>query len=173
MADPQQSARVAVLMGVSGSGKTTVGRVLADKLGWQFQEGDALHPPENVAKMHAGHPLDDKDRAPWLASIAAHIDAWLKQAERGVVTCSALKRAYRDVIIGDRAGVRLVYLEGSHELLAARMAARQGHFMPASLLASQLETLEVPGPDEHPITVSVESSVEIIVERIAEALTSH
>ena len=173
MPDNQQSARVAVIMGVSGSGKTTVGEMLAEKVGWRFQEGDALHPPENVAKMHAGHALDDKDRAPWLASIAAHIDAWLQQGERGIVTCSALKRAYRDIIIGDRAGVRLVYLEGSRELLASRMAGRKGHFMPPSLLDSQLETLEIPGPDEHPIIVSVESSVEIIVDRIAEALNRH
>jgi carbohydrate kinase (thermoresistant glucokinase family) len=163
-------ARIAVVMGVSGSGKTTIGETLAQRLGWLFQEGDALHPPENVAKMRAGTPLDDADRAPWLAAIATHVDGWLRDGERGVVTCSALKRAYRDRIIGDRAGVRLVYLEGSRRLLAARLQDRKGHFMPPSLLESQLQTLEPPTQDEHPITVSVDSPVEVIVDRIVMAL---
>jgi gluconokinase len=157
-------------MGVSGSGKTTVGRVLAERLHWRFQEGDALHPPENVAKMRSGHPLNDNDRAPWLAAIAARIDEWLRLDENGVITCSALKRQYRDTIIGDRAGVSLVYLEGSRALLAERLAARTDHFMPPNLLDSQLQTLEPPTPDEHPIIVSVESPVEIIVDRIVAGL---
>jgi carbohydrate kinase (thermoresistant glucokinase family) len=157
-------------MGVSGSGKTTIGRALAQKLGWEFQEGDALHPPENVAKMHAGHPLDDKDRAPWLAAIAASIDDWRGRGESGVVTCSALKRRYRDVIIGDRREVRLVYLSGTREVLAARLAGRQGHFMPATLLESQLETLEPPAPDENAVTISIDMPVKDIVEHIVATL---
>jgi carbohydrate kinase (thermoresistant glucokinase family) len=145
---------------------------LARRLGWRFQEGDALHPPENVAKMRSGHPLDDDDRAPWLAAIAARIDAWRCEDASGVVTCSALKRAYRDVIIGERRGVRLIYLHGDRALLSARLARRAGHFMPASLLDSQLGTLEPPGPDEHPIAVSVDEPIEALVERIVAALAS-
>jgi gluconokinase len=165
-----QAAPIAVVMGVAGAGKTTVGRVLARRLGWHFQEGDALHPPENVAKMREGHPLDDDDRTPWLAALATRIDAWRHAGEAGVVSCSALKRAYRDVIIGDRPNVRLVYLHGPRELLAARLAARRGHFMPANLLESQLATLEPPGPDEQPIAVSIDAPVEAIVARIVAAL---
>jgi len=166
----EERPRIAVLMGVAGSGKTTVGQAVAERLGWRFQEGDALHPPENVAKMRAGHPLDDEDRAPWLAAVAACIDEWRRQGEAGVITCSALKRQYRDVIIGRRTGVRLIYLEGSRELLAERLAARRGHFMPAGLLDSQLATLEPPAPDEHVLTVSVDAPVDAIVEQIAAAL---
>jgi carbohydrate kinase (thermoresistant glucokinase family) len=162
--------RIAVLMGVAGSGKTTVGRALAHRLGWRFQEGDALHPPENVVKMRVGHPLDDEDRAPWLATVAARIDEWRRQGQAGVITCSALKRQYRDVIIGRRTGVQLIYLAGSRELLAERLAARRGHFMPASLLDSQLAALEPPTPDEHVLTVSVDAPVDAIVEQIAAAL---
>jgi len=131
-------------MGVSGSGKTTIGRALATRLGWSFEEGDALHPPENIAKMRAGQPLTDADRAPWLSAIAARIDEWRRRSESGVITCSALKRSYRQVIIGDRREVRLVYLSGSRELIAERMSERHDHFMPASLLDSQFETLEPP-----------------------------
>lgn len=165
-----QAAHIAVVMGVSGSGKTTVARDAAHQLGWRFQEGDALHPPENVAKMRSGQPLDDADRAPWLAAIAACIDAWRDAGERGIVTCSALKRAYRNVIIGPRADVRLVYLEGSRALLAERLAGRHGHFMPASLLDSQLATLEPPSPDERPLTISVDATVASIVGQIVAAL---
>lgn len=157
-------------MGVAGSGKTTVGRALARRLGWRFQEGDALHPPENVAKMRAGHPLDDQDRAPWLAAIAARIDAWRGRGEAGVVTCSALKRQYRAVVGGGRPDVRLVYLYGSRELLAERLAGRRGHFMPPSLLDSQLATLEPPAAEENAIEVSVDAPVADIVERIVAAL---
>ena len=170
MQEHRQAACIAVIMGVSGSGKTTIGRALARRLGWRFQEGDALHPPENIAKMKAGHPLDDKDRAPWLATIAAAIDEWRGRGECGVVTCSALKRRYRDIIIGNRADVRLVYLEGSRELIGARMAVRHGHFMPASLLDSQFAALEPPAPDEHAIAVSVDTPVADTVAQIAAAL---
>jgi gluconokinase len=146
---------IAVVMGVSGSGKTTVAALLAAALGCQFQEGDDLHPPENVAKMHSGTPLTDADRLPWLQRIAAEIDAWRANGESGVVTCSALKRAYRAIIIGDRPDVTLVYLRGSNTLIHQRMAARHEHFMPLALLDSQLATLEEPGPDEHPVVVDV------------------
>ena len=162
---------IAVVMGVSGVGKTTIGRALAQRLGWRFQEGDALHPPENIAKMRAGIPLDDTDRAPWLRAIAARIDEWRERGEAGVITCSALKRRYRDVIIGSRPGVRLVYLTAPPALIAQRLAARPGHFMPASLLASQLATLEPPEPDENALTVSMDAPVETIVEQIAVSLT--
>src|SRR3954452_20345578 len=120
-------------MGVSGAGKTTVGAALACRLGWQFQEGDALHPPDNVAKMRAGIALTDEDRAPWLRAVAARIDEWRERGEAAVITCSALKSRYRDVIIGDRpggdrTGVRLVYLTAPPALIAQRLAARPGHF---------------------------------------------
>ena len=159
-------------MGVSGAGKTTIGAALARRLGWQFQEGDALHPPENVARMHAGIPLGDADRAPWLRAVAARIDKWRERGEAGVITCSALKRKYRDIIVGDRPDVRLVYLTAPPALIAERLAGRRGHFMPASLLESQLATLEPPGPDENALTVAVDAPVETVVERIAASLTS-
>lgn len=146
---------IVVLMGVSGSGKTTVAALLAAALGWQFQEGDDLHPPANVEKMHGGTPLTDADRLPWLQRIAAEIDAWRAAGQSGVVTCSALKRSYRDIIIGERPEVRLVYLRGSFDLIRRRLAARHEHFMPAALLESQFATLEEPTADEHPIVVDV------------------
>jgi gluconokinase len=168
----RQAPRIAVIMGVSGSGKTTIGRALAQRLGWPFQEGDALHPPENIAKMKAGHPLDDKDRAPWLAAIAARIDDWRRRDICGVITCSALKRRYRDIVIGNRTDVRLVYLEGSPALIGGRLAQRRDHFMPANLLDSQFAALESPAPEEGAITVSVDAPADAIVERIAAALTA-
>ena len=146
---------IAVVMGVSGSGKTTVSALLAAALGCQFQEGDDLHPSANVEKMHGGTPLTDADRMGWLHKIAEEIDGWRARGESGVLTCSALKRSYRDIIIGDRPDVMLVYLKGSHDLIRRRMAARHEHFMPVALLDSQFATLEEPTPDEHPITVDV------------------
>lgn len=159
-------------MGVSGCGKTTVGRRLAARLHWAFQEGDRLHPPANVAKMKSGQPLTDADRAPWLAAVAGAIDAWRRAGGHGVITCSALRRAYRRRIIGDREDVGLVYLQGSRDLIAGRLAARRGHFMPAGLLDSQLATLEPPGPEEHPITVSIAGDPKAIVEEIRVRMTS-
>ena len=144
---------ILIVMGVAGSGKTTLAEALAARLHWPLQEGDALHPPENVAKMAGGTPLTDDDRWPWLDRIAAWIDARLAAGGDGIVTCSALKRAYRDRLVGARRGVRLVYLNGGRDLIGARLGARRGHFMPPSLLDSQLATLEPPGPDEHPIVV--------------------
>lgn len=146
---------VAIVMGVSGSGKTTVSALLAATLGCQFQEGDDLHPAENVEKMHGGTPLTDADRMPWLHKIAEEIDGWRAQSKSGVLTCSALKRSYRDIIIGGRRDVTLVYLKGSYDLIRRRMAARHEHFMPVALLDSQFVTLQEPTPDEHPIVVDV------------------
>jgi carbohydrate kinase (thermoresistant glucokinase family) len=147
---------IVVVMGVSGSGKSTVAALLAAALGCQFQEGDDLHPPENVAKMRAGTPLTDADRMPWLHKIAEEIDGWRARGECGVLTCSALKRSYRDIIIGDRRDVVLVYLKGSRDRIHQRMVARHGHFMPVALLDSQFATLEEPTRDEHPITVDID-----------------
>jgi carbohydrate kinase (thermoresistant glucokinase family) len=146
---------IVVVMGVSGSGKTTVAALLAAALGCQFQEGDDLHPRENVEKMHGGTPLTDADRMGWLHKIAEEIDGWRARGESGVLTCSALKRSYRDIIIGSRPGVTLVYLKGSYDLIRRRMVARHEHFMPVALLDSQFATLQEPTPVEHPITVDV------------------
>jgi gluconokinase len=146
---------IVIAMGVSGSGKTTVAALLAAALGWQFQEGDDLHPAANVAKMRGGTPLTDADRLPWLEKIAEEIDRWREQGLSGVVTCSALKRIYRDIIIGSRPEVQLVYLKGSYDLIQSRLAARHEHFMPAALLKSQFATLQEPASDEHPIVIDV------------------
>ena len=162
---------VLVVMGVSGVGKTTVGVGLADALGWIYQEGDALHPPANVAKMAGGTPLTDADRWPWLRTIAGVIDRWREGGKSGVVTCSALKRAYRDILLAGRPDVRLVYLKGDKALIAARMAARKGHFMPPGLLDSQFATLEEPAADERPIVVDVTASPDEIVAAVLAALT--
>ncbi len=146
---------VLVVMGVSGSGKTTIAALLAGRLGWEYEDGDDFHPPENVAKMHGGTPLTDADRWPWLQAIAGWIDATRTAGRHGVVACSALRRAYRDILLGDRPDVRLVYLQGDKQLIAARQAARLNHYMPATLVDSQFAALEEPMPDEHPIVVSV------------------
>ena len=162
---------IAVVMGVSGSGKTTVAALVARALGCQFQEGDALHSPENVAKMRRGEPLTDADRASWLRRIAEEIDGWRARGQCGVMACSALKRRYRDIIIGARPDVALVYLKGSRELIRQRMAARQGHFMPVTLLESQFASLEEPAPDEHPITVDVGAKPAEIADEVVRRLT--
>lgn len=162
--------QVLIVMGVSGSGKTTIAEALDRRLGWPFQEGDDLHPPANVAKMHAGTPLTDEDRWPWLDAIAAWIGARLADDGAGVVTCSALKRSYRDRLVGGRDGVRLVYLHASAELLRERLAARKGHFMPASLLNSQLEAFEEPGPDENPIRIEDAGTPDQVADAIMAAL---
>jgi gluconokinase len=161
---------VIVMMGVSGSGKTTVAVKLAEQLGWQMLEGDKLHPPANVEKMKAGTPLDDNDRWPWLRAIADVVDNWRAEGVSGVVACSALKRSYRDMLVGSRPNVLLVYLQGSHDLIAARMAARHGHFMPTALLDSQFATLEEPTEAEHPIVVSIAPPPDAIVAAVIEKL---
>lgn len=155
-----------LVMGVSGSGKSSVGVALAARLGVPFLEGDALHPAANVAKMAAGVPLDDADRAPWLAAIAA----WIAAHAGGVVACSALKRAYRDRLRVTAPGLRLVALLPPAAVLAERLGHRRGHFMPGSLLASQLATLEAPGADEEALVVVADEPVEATVARIGLAL---
>jgi gluconokinase len=155
-----------VVMGVSGSGKSTIGETLAGRLGWRFEDGDRFHPASNVAKMSAGQPLTDDDRRPWLQAIADEIDRVCKAGQRMVVACSALKRAYRDILLHGRNDVRIVFLDGTEALIASRLAQRKGHFMPPGLLASQFQTLEPPGPSEHPITVSIDGTVEAIVDAI-------
>ena len=139
---------IAVVMGVSGTGKTTIATMLAARLGWPFAEGDEFHSPANVAKMHAGHPLTDEDRWPWLQSISDWITTREQAGTGGVVTCSALKRSYRDLLRTGHPDVRFVCLTGGHEMLRQRLENRGGHFMPASLLQSQLDTLEPLEPDE-------------------------
>lgn len=167
-----KATSIIVLMGVSGCGKSTVGRVLSETLGWPFRDADSFHPPENVAKMSSGQPLTDTDRAPWLGAIAHWIDARQAAGDPAIVSCSALKRRYRDVIVGTRAGVHLVHLAGTMAVIEARMAARQDHFMPLSLLKSQFEALEPPGPDEHALVVDVAQAPDAIVAEIAGHVTA-
>ena len=153
---------VILLMGVTGSGKTTVGRALAESLRWQFIDADDFHPPSNVAKMRAGIPLDDADRAPWLAALRTHIVVWLSSEANVVLACSALKQAYRDEVVVSP-DVRLVYLRGSSQLITARLRERHGHYMDPNLLSSQFATLEEP---RDALVVDVDTSVDEIVKQI-------
>jgi gluconokinase len=164
---------VMIVMGVSGSGKSTIGALLARRLHWEFEDADWLHPAANVDKMHNGIPLTDDDRRPWLEAVAAWIDNTRRSREHAVVACSALKRRYRDVLIGSRADVRLIYLQGEETLIARRIATRHEHFMPRSLLHSQFEALEEPGPDEAPIIASIAPEPRAIVTRILSSLGMH
>ena len=159
-----------VVMGVSGSGKSTVANRLAARLGWRYEDGDSFHPASNVAKMSAGQPLTDEDRWPWLQAIADEIDRRSGTGEHVVIACSALKRAYREVLVHGRDDIRIVFLDGPQDLIAARLAARKGHFMPPGLLASQFRTLERPDASERPIVVSIDASVEKIVDDIVTQL---
>lgn len=161
-----------IVMGVSGSGKTTVAAQLAARLGWEFAEGDTFHPAANVAKMREGLALSDEDRWPWLDAIAAWIDAQRAAGRPSVVACSALKRAYRERLLGGHHDVRFVYLKADYALVAGRMAARQGHYMPVTLLRSQFDALEEPGSAENPLTVSIEEGPDEIVARIVAGLYS-
>jgi gluconokinase len=145
---------ILIVAGVSGSGKTTVGAMLADRLGWRFVDADDFHPAANIEKMRAGIPLTDADRWPWLRSIAAWMDERIAGGESAVLACSALKRAYRDVLLGGRPQARMVFLAVGPQVLVQRLTARHGHFFPGQLLGTQLDTLESPQPDEHVITVS-------------------
>jgi gluconokinase len=163
---PGQLPAAILVMGVSGSGKTTAGERLALELGWPFRDADSFHPAANVAKMSVGTPLTDEDRWPWLASIAAWIDEGRTAGQPRVVSCSALKRVYRRVLLDGRPDVRLVYMQGDIDLIAGRMGRRTGHFMPPALLRSQFDTLEPPAPEEWPIIVPIELSPRRIIEHI-------
>lgn len=169
-AGPRAGPLVLVVMGVAGCGKSTVGALLAGRLGWPFEEGDALHPQSNIDKMRAGHPLTDEDRLPWLERVAAWIDARLDAGEDGVITCSALKRSYRDLLNRRGEGVVFVHLVGDQETILRGLIARGGHFMPPSLLDSQFEDLEEPGPDEPAIRVEVGPRPEEVEQRIVDEL---
>jgi gluconokinase len=157
---------VLVIMGVSGSGKTTVAVLLAVRLHWALADADTFHSPANLQKMRSGIALTDEDRWPWLHATAAWIDETRRAGRRGIVTCFALKRSYRGILVGGRRDVRLVYLKGDQDLIAQRLAKRRGHFMPAHLLQSQFVTLEEPGPDENPIVVSVAAEPEAIAAQV-------
>ena len=154
---------VILLMGVAGSGKTTVGRTLAAALGWRFRDADEFHPPANLAKMSAGQPLTDADRVPWLAAIREYLDATIARGENAVVTCSALKIAYRPNLIADPLQVKLVHLTGDPAWIAARLAGRRGHFMKPAMLASQLAELE---PLRDALTVDIAGTPDQIVAQI-------
>jgi gluconokinase len=144
---------ILIVAGVSGSGKTTVGAMLAGRLGWRFADADEFHPAASVEKMRAGIPLTDDDRWPWLQAIGAWMDERIARNESAVVTCSALKRSYRDVLLRGRPQARMVFLAADPQVLARRLAARHGHFFPRQLLGTQLADLEPPQPDEHVITI--------------------
>ena len=163
MSPSPHAAPLVVVMGVSGSGKSTVGAALAQRLGVPFVDADDLHPEANIAKMTRGEPLDDHDRYPWLEAIGR----WLADHDGrgGVVSCSALKRRYRDQLRHHAHRVELLHLQGTHDVIARRQASRPGHFMPASLLASQFATLEPLEPDEHGLVIDVDQPVDDIVQQ--------
>lgn len=161
---------IVVVAGVSGSGKSTVGSLLAGRMGWPFTDADTLHPAANVAKMRAGHPLSDADRRPWLAAVAARMDGYASAGESAVLACSALKRFYREELIAGRPSARMVFLHVTREVLEARLSARHGHFFPAALLDSQLADLESPQPAERVLVVEAtlppDQAVDEIVRRL-------
>jgi gluconokinase len=160
-----------VVMGVSGAGKSTVGRIVAAQLGCPFRDADSFHPAANIEKMSRGEPLTDDDRWPWLQAIAAWIAEHRAAGTLCVVTCSALKRVYRDIVTEQQsADVRLVYLKGDFGLIAARLKARKGHFMPPGLLQSQFDALEEPAADEHALTVSIDATPEEIAANLLKQL---
>ncbi len=160
-----------VVMGVSGSGKSTVGAALAQRLRVPFADADDFHPPANIAKMTAGHPLDDDDRYPWLEAIGEWLAGHCNSG--GVMSCSALKRKYRDQLRRHCPGAQFLHLHGTPDVVGKRQASRPGHFMPASLLASQFETLEPLGPDEHGLVIDVDQSIDSIVEIYVASTDAH
>lgn len=166
-------ATVLVVAGVSGAGKSSVGRAVAALLGWDFADGDDFHPPANVAKMAAGQALDDADRAPWLGAIAAWIGGAEAAGRGGVVACSALRRSYRDQLAAGHPSVFFCLLTADPDVLAQRLTARRDHFMPASLLASQLATLEPLGPGERGATFATSRSPDRVAVAIVDALRAH
>ncbi len=161
--------RVIVLMGVSGCGKSTTGRYLSRALGWPFRDADTFHPEANIHKMSRGMPLDDEDRMPWLRAIAEWIDGHRSAGTRGIVSCSALKKQYREMLIGRRGDVGLVYLYGSFALISDRLSRRKGHFMPPELLRSQFAALEEPAREELALHIPVRLPPKRVVERIVAA----
>jgi len=160
-----------IVMGVSGSGKSTIGALLAERLGWPFADADGFHPAANVAKMAAGQPLTDEDRWPWLDAIAAHIGAARTTGQPVVVACSALRRAYRERLRAGHGDLIFLHLAGAPAVIAERQAARQGHFMPPSLMASQFATLEDPAAEADAVTVSVQASPHEVVGNILSSLS--
>lgn len=162
-----QPVRIVILMGVSGAGKTMIGQRLADELGWQFFEGDAFHPRRNIAKMSRGMALNDRDRNPWLKVLRELIHDLTVEAQRAVITCSALKQVYRDRLTAGHPQVAIVYLKGSPGLIHRRLQSRSDHFMKADMLASQFSTLEEP---RDALAVDIEQAPEIIVQQIKQAL---
>ena len=167
---PSNNVSAIVVMGVSGSGKSTIASMLAQRTHWVYEDADWFHPKSNIEKMHHGEPLNDEDRWPWLRAIAEWIDATRSAGGHGVVACSALKRAYRDILIGNRRDVRLVFLKGDRDLIARRIAARADHFMPSTLLESQFAALQEPQADERPIVVTIVPHPREIVEAIVSEL---
>ena len=159
-------AHAIVVMGVSGCGKTTVAVKLAERLHRDFAEADVFHSPANVDKMRAGIPLSDADRWPWLDAIADWIDAARAKGRPCVVTCSALKRAYRERLARGHDDIRFVHLRGDYDTIASRMSERSGHYMPASLLRSQFDALQEPGAEENPVILSIEERPEVLVEKL-------
>jgi carbohydrate kinase (thermoresistant glucokinase family) len=161
---------IVVVAGVSGSGKSTVGSLLAGRLGWPFTDADALHPAANIAKMRAGHPLSDADRGPWLAAVAARMDEYATAGESAVLACSALKRSYREELLAGRPAARMVFLHATREMLEDRLRGRHGHFFPAALLDTQLGDLESPEPAEHVLVVEAAISPDQAVDEIIRRL---
>lgn len=155
--------RFFIVMGVSGCGKSSVGQTLASRLGWSFYDADDFHPPENVAKMASGTPLNDSDRAPWLASLHDMISSSLKADKPGVLACSALKERYRQQLMDNNEGVQIVYLKGSYDLIWSRMSARKDHYMKPHMLKSQFEALEEP---TNALTIDISMSIDDIVQEI-------
>ncbi|MBD0342367.1 MAG: gluconokinase [Microcoleus sp. Co-bin12] len=154
---------ITIVMGVSGSGKTTVGKLLAQSLNWDFSDADDFHPSANIEKMSRGIPLEDADRLPWLLQLQAAIDRWLLENKNVVLACSALKASYRDILCRDQQRMKIVYLKCSFEVLAARLTSRENHYMKADLLLSQLETLEEP---KDAIIIDASQPLELIVRQI-------
>ena len=157
---------IVIVAGVAGSGKTTVGAQVAGRLSWRFADADDFHPAANVAKMRAGIPLTDEDRVPWLHAIGAWMDDLIAAGQSGVVTCSALKRAYRDELLRGRPAATMFFLQVSRDVLVRRLTGRMGHFFPEELLDSQLRALEPPAPDERVVTVSADVDPARLVDEI-------
>jgi gluconokinase len=156
-----------IVMGVSGCGKTSIGKALADQIGWDFYDADDFHPPANIAKMASGIPLNDADRAPWLAALHDLIETCLKEKRPGVLACSALKERYRQTLLSGNPGVQIVYLKGSYDLIWSRMQARAGHYMKPEMLQSQFATLEEPA---NALVVDIDLTVDEIVNNIVHAM---